>query len=145
MASMLRATTVAIIASAGFTLTGCAGDGGGYNMNMFGATTTASIPEKPAVDPACVSLTSQIDTLKKEGVADKIEKAAAKKYKMTQADLTKAAQLNKATADFQARCSSLTPAQATGTVRPQGEATAQTAPTQTIAAAPAMPAVSGGE
>ena len=42
-------------------------------------------PERPKVDPACVTLTSQIDTLRKEGIADRVEKAAAKKYKMTPA------------------------------------------------------------
>lgn len=109
MASNIRAISYALVAAFGITLAGCANDGSGGGL--FGATTTASLPEKPKVDPACVSLTSQIDTLKKEGVADKVEKAAAKKYKMTQADLTKAAQLNKANADFQARCATTTTAQ----------------------------------
>ena len=39
----------------------------------------------------------------------KIEKAAAKKYKMTAADLKKADQLTKANADFQQRCSTIPP------------------------------------
>jgi hypothetical protein len=42
-------------------------------------------------------------------VADKIEKAAVKKYKMTNADLAKADQLTKANAEFQLRCSTITP------------------------------------
>ena len=61
------------------------------------------------VDPACVTLASRIEALRKEGIADKIEKAAAKKYKMTQADLAKADQLTKANADFQFRCSTIMP------------------------------------
>ena len=61
----------------------------------------------PKVDPACIALTSRIEGLRKEGIADKIEKASAKKYKMTQADLGKADQLTKANAEFQARCSTL--------------------------------------
>ena len=101
MASLTRTTSLATAAALGLLLAGCAGDGAG----MFGATTTASLPERPKVDPACVTLTSQIDTLRKEGVADRVEKAAAKKYKMTPADLTKAAQLNKANADFKDKCS----------------------------------------
>lgn len=101
-----RATLLGIAASFALLLAGCANDGGG----MFGATTTASLPEKPKVDPACVTLTSQIDGLRREGVADKVEKAAAKKYKMTPADLTKAAQLNKANAEFQGKCSATTTA-----------------------------------
>jgi len=70
---------------------------------------TASIPEQPRIDPACVTLTAQIDALRKDGIQDKIEKAAAKKYRMTALDLAKADQLNKANADFQARCSTLAP------------------------------------
>ena len=67
------------------------------------ADSSASAEAK--VDPACVALTSRIEGLRKEGIADKIEKASAKKYKMTQADLTKADQLTKANAEFQVRCS----------------------------------------
>jgi hypothetical protein len=68
----------------------------------------AAAPE-PKVDPACVSLISRIEALRKEGVADKIEKAATKKYKMTKADLTKADQLTKVNAEFQLRCTTVTP------------------------------------
>ena len=70
----------------------------------------------PKVDPACIALTSRIEGLRKEGIADKIEKASAKKYKMTQADLTKADQLTKANAEFQARCSQLSPKPTTAQV-----------------------------
>lgn len=101
MVSLTRAASFAVFAAFGLMLAGCAGEAG----NMFGATTTASIPEKPKVDPACVTLTAQIDSLRNEGIADKVEKAAAKKYKMTQADLGKAAQLNKANAEFKDKCS----------------------------------------
>jgi hypothetical protein len=58
-------------------------------------------------DPACVALVSRIEALRKDGIPDKIEKAAAKRYKMTQADLSKADQLTKANAEFQARCSTV--------------------------------------
>jgi len=112
MASLIHATSLAITASLAVMLGGCANDGSStFGSNLFGAsssTTTASIPEKPRTDPACFSLATQIDTLKKEGIADKVEKAAAKKYKMTAADMGKAAQLNRANADFQAKCSTLT-------------------------------------
>jgi hypothetical protein len=33
-------------------------------------------------DPACVALVSRIEALRKDGIPDKIEKAAAKRYKM---------------------------------------------------------------
>ncbi len=67
---------------------------------------TASAPEA-RIDPVCVSLVSRIDTLRREGVGDKIEKAAAKRYKMTSADLGKVDQLTKANAEFQMRCSTV--------------------------------------
>lgn len=102
------------LAAAALIVAGCSNFGEGL-LN------TASIPEPqaPRVDPACVTLTAQIDSLRKDGVQDKIEKAAAKKYKMTPLDLAKADQLNKANADFQARCSTLQPkAQQTAAAQP---------------------------
>ena len=109
MASIIHATSLAVTTSLALILGGCANDGSStFGSTMFNATTTASIPEKPRTDPACFALISQIDALKKEGIAEKVEKAAAKKYKMTAADLNKAAQLNRSNADFQSKCSTLT-------------------------------------
>jgi hypothetical protein len=108
----------------GIALAGCA------NSGLLGSNfSTASLPE-PKVDPACVMLTAQIDTLRKEGIVDKVEKAAAKKYKMIVADLVKADQLNKANAEFQSKCSTITPR------------TAMTSASLAPAAAAAKPAVS---
>jgi hypothetical protein len=145
MASIIHATTLAVTASLALMLGGCANDGSStFGSNMFGATTTASIPEKPRTDPACFTLTSQIDTLKKEGIAEKIEKAAAKKYKMTAADLNKAAQLNRSNAEFQAKCSTLTTAMASPAAT--DTATVQT-PTPHVQAAvtSSEPVYSGGQ
>jgi hypothetical protein len=145
MASIIRVTALAAAAAFSLTLAGCANDG---STNLFGPMTTASIPEKPKVDPACVALNSQIDALKKEGVDAKIEKAAIKKYKMTQADLTKASQLNKANAEFQAKCSTMTqtamvtPATATSST---GATTASAAPMARVRAAEASDATAGGQ
>lgn len=137
MAPLTRATALALATSLSLMLVGCANDGGG----MFGATTTASLPEKPKVDPACVTLTSQIDVLRKEGIAEKVEKAAAKKYKMTVTDLNKAAQLNKANAEFQGKCSaSMTTAMADA---PAGSET-RAVRTQAAVSASA-PVMSGGQ
>jgi hypothetical protein len=86
-------------------LGGCSGGiGDMFGASNAGAATTASIPETPKADPACATLVSQIDGLKKEGVADKVAQAAAKKYKMNTADLGKADQLNKANGEFQMKC-----------------------------------------
>lgn len=135
MASNIRAVSYALVAAFGISLAGCANDGGG----MFGATTTASIPEKPKVDPACVQLAAQIDTLKKDGAVEKLEKAAAsKKHKMTQADLSKVAQLNKANSEFQARCTTMTTAQ----LAPAAGQAPSNSPAQTATSA-SQPAVAG--
>lgn len=108
MYSKLRVSALAIIGSV--SLAGCAGGG----LEMFGGgassdVTTSSVGQAQAqrVDPACGNLAVEIDTLRREGVADKIDRAAAKKYKMTSADLGKASQLNKANGEFQAKCSTL--------------------------------------
>ena len=104
MSFILRASSQALVL-ASVMLAGCAGDSGNlFTTGTIGpteGTPVATAPE-PKIDPACVSLVSRIETLRKEGIADKIEKASAKKYKMTQSDLTKADQLVKANAEF--RC-----------------------------------------
>ncbi len=102
-------------------LAGCA--------DQIGGLTTSSVEpavSAPKADAVCAPLAQQINALRSEGIADKVAKAAVKKYKMTTADLTKADQLNKANADFQAKC---------GTVPPVQSAAAAPAP-----AAPAAPA-----
>jgi hypothetical protein len=108
MFKMLQAP--AIIIAGAVLLAGCAETatvfGGGSNL------TTASVVEPPKTDPACLSLASQIDGLKKEGIADKVAQASIKKYKMTTADLAKADQLNRTNTEFQAKCSTVKPAPA---------------------------------
>lgn len=109
MSSLTRAASA--LALAGVLLAGCANEGGGLfttgSLNSNDQTPVAKA--EPKVDPACVALVSRIETLRKEGVADKIERAATKKYKMTNADLAKADQLTKANNEFQVRCSTITP------------------------------------
>jgi len=116
---MLATLRVPMAALAGsLVLAGCAGGNDMFNFNGSSATTTpvttSSVPAQPRMDPACPSLSAQIDNLRRDGVAEKIEKAAAKKYKMTPADLTKADQLTKANAEFATKCSTL-PRSATAT------------------------------
>jgi hypothetical protein len=130
MASVIRAASAALVL-AGVTLAGCAGDGSDnmFTTGALGTQQTAAAPE-PKVDPLCVTLVSRIEGLRKEGVADKIEKAAIKKYKMTATDLSKADQLTKANAEFQLRCSTIMPKATTAQV-------SSSTPVTTAAAAPA--------
>jgi PBP1b-binding outer membrane lipoprotein LpoB len=111
MFSSVRASSALVLAT--LLLAGCASEGGGFsNPFTTGSVANTDTPQAtaaPRVDPQCVALVSRIETLRKDGISEKIEKAAAKKYKMTAADAAKADQLNKANADFQARCSTITP------------------------------------
>lgn len=120
----------AVLLSGAALVAGCA-----ENSTVFGGSnlTTASVPEAPKTDPACVTLASQIDGLKREGIADKVAQASIKKYKMTTADLAKADQLNRTNSEFQARCSMVKPAQ-TAAATP-----APIAPAVAKAAKPAAP------
>jgi hypothetical protein len=117
---MIRAVAKAIaLAGVAVALAGCAGDG---SDSIF--TTGALGSSEPKIDPMCMTLASRIETLRKEGIAEKIEKAAAKKYKMTQSDLNKADQLTKANADFQLRCSTIMPKSAMAEPAPEPTAPA---------------------
>lgn len=98
-------------------------------------STAGIAPEKVAsqqaakVDPACVSLASQIETLRKDGAAERLEKAATGKgasVQVKRATLAKQSELNKANADFQMKCGPKIPA-------PQTAQTAPAAPVTTTA------------
>ena len=105
MTIIKRASSQALVL-AGVLLAGCAMEGSDGLFTTGSLTGQAAADQK--ADPTCVTLASRIETLRKDGIPDKIEKAAAKRYKMTQADLGKADQLTKANAEFQARCSTVT-------------------------------------
>ena len=127
----------AIIAIGSITLAGCAGS------DLFGSSssgsdvTTSSLTGQQAqkVDPACGNLALEIDTLRRDGVAEKVEKASAKKYTMKPADLAKADKLNKANADFQAKCSTLPRTAATPPPAPASAAAAAKAAAPAVKAA----------
>ena len=117
MAIYKRASAALVLE--GVLLAGCA-EG---NDGIFTTGSLTGSPQETKVDPACVTLASRIQALRKDGIPDKIEKAAAKRYKMTQADLGKADQLNKANAEFQARCSTVKTAPVTAELPPSDKAT----------------------
>jgi hypothetical protein len=131
MLATLRVPTLILVGT--LALAGCA------NMEGFGnsSMTTASVAPQPKIDPACIVLASQIDTLRGEGVPDKIAKAATNKYKMKSADLVKADQLNKANAEFQAKCSTLPPRPDQSASASPPASAAGGPPVQTVAKAPA--------
>jgi hypothetical protein len=110
MAKVHRAAAGALLL-ASVALAGCSGEAAeGIFTGSLGNTTAQKTPVAEAkVDPLCVSLVARIDQLRREGIGDKIEKAAGKRYKMTQSDLGKADLLVKANAEFQLRCSTITP------------------------------------
>jgi hypothetical protein len=128
MAIIKRASSQALVL-AGVMLAGCAMEGSDGLFTTGSLTGSASQAAADAkADPACVTLASRIESLRKDGITDKIEKAAAKRYKMTQSDLGKADQLNKANAEFQAKCSNVTPRPVTAEAPAATEPAAKAAP-----------------
>ena len=111
-----------IITFSALILGGCAQNGN--------PLTTASLSQpkvaKPATfDPACVSLTAKIDGLRNEGTMGRIAKIAQGKravIRVKRTALAKAAELDQANAEFQAKCSTVKPAMSagvhSGTARP---------------------------
>jgi hypothetical protein len=125
--------TLGIAALAATLVCGCA-DGG------IGLTTASTSPETSTAalraDPMCSSLANQIEALKSDGTIGRLEKAAVGKsdsVRIKRDALLKQTELNKANADFRARCGPKIPKQA---------AAASTTPTtaaasKTVAAAAA--------
>ena len=112
---------------------GCAQDGSLTANNLNTSSIDQSAAKSMAKsDPACLTLASQIEALNRDGTADKVSKAALKKYKLKTEDLAKADELNKANTEFQTRCSNYPP-------RPV-VATATTPSTSTTATTTTTPA-----
>ena len=111
MASLYRASIIACVAATGFGLAGCANEGSMSSMfptsAIGGSTETVAAVVAPKIDPACTTLAGQIDGLRREGTIDRLEKVADGKGANVQVQRTalkKQAELNKANADFQAKC-----------------------------------------
>lgn len=122
----------------------CANDGSMIGSSLTTSSVDATQQAKaaaPKVDPACIQLAAQIDGLRKEGVVERAEKASAGKtanVQVKRASLAKLAELDKANADFQAKCSNTpAPATAVAPAAPAAPASAASATTATPAAAPA--------
>jgi hypothetical protein len=121
-------------------LAGCSSSGGG----LFGSNplTTQSISTSPTgapavaaapkIDPACYSLAQRIETLRRDGLTERLEKAANGKSStvaVKRTSLAQAAELDRANAEFQAKCSTLgpRPVQTTAQVAPMGATGANSA------------------
>jgi hypothetical protein len=124
-------------------LAGCANDGSLSTGLNTGSVNPATAQAAKSQEALCLTLASQIEALNTEGVSDKVSKAAAKKYKLKAADLTKADELNKANTEFQGKCSSYPPrVAATAPIEPVTKDTAAAAKeAPKVAAAKAKPAV----
>jgi hypothetical protein len=111
---------------------GCANDG-----SLTSGLNTSSIDQPGAnaqsakSDPACLTLTAQIEALNRDGTADKVSKAAAKKYKLKTEDLAKADELNKANTEFQTKCSPYPPRPVVATTTTPATTTTTTTTTTT--------------
>ncbi len=114
---MERYITIGVGLMLAALLAGCANQnsvlGNGANVTT---SSVAPVPPvqmaAPKVDPACISLTAKIDTLRKDGVAERIEKISTgktAKVSVKRDALAKMTELDKANAEFQAKCSTLSP------------------------------------
>lgn len=127
-------------------LAGCASDGSSFPTGSL-AGDGDKVAAAPKVNPACVELTSRIDTLRKEGSIERLEKASAGKgasVQVKRTSLAKQAELNKAYGEYQAKCSTITPAQAAAaspaTTAPAAQTAAIAPPTSSISKASASTA-----
>ena len=104
-------TRTALVLAAIGLLGGCAADTAGITTSAVDPK-TGPVTASAKVDPACVTLMSQIDGLRKDGVTERVEKAAKGKsatINVKRASLAKMTELDKANAEFQAKCSTLAP------------------------------------
>lgn len=111
----------------GAVLAGCASDdmAGMFSTAAIAPPAPAAAPAAPAaaprVDTACLQLAGQIDQLKKDGTIEKLEKVADGKSTSVQvkrAALAKQAELNKANAEYVAKCGPAGAKTAAATVTP---------------------------
>jgi hypothetical protein len=111
--------TIAIVALT-VMAAGCSQDGtvfpGSGGLNTSSVDSSSQSGSKS--NPLCLTLASQIDALNKEGIPDKVSKAALKKYKLKGSDIAKADELNKANSEFQTKCSEYPPAPTVAAVLP---------------------------
>jgi hypothetical protein len=121
MTANLTKLTAAALAT--LSLAACADGSTGLLSTASLGTTAPVAAAAPQPDQACVALTARIDALRREGVVERVEKASTGKSKtvnVKRESLAKVTELDKANAEFQAKCAlPLT----TASVRPAASAT----------------------
>lgn len=135
--TMHQSSAILTLAACGtLLLAGCSSSSGGLfgsnplTTQSIPATTSNTVAATPKVDPACYSIAQRIETLRRDGLTERLEKAAAGKstnVSVKRTSLQQAAELDKANAEFQAKCSAFgqRPMQAQAQIAPG--ATAPTA------------------
>lgn len=97
----------ALLCAAG--LTGCSDSGIlGNPLTTQSINTAKAVPAAPAVDPNCYALSQRIELLRRDNFTERIEKASIGKsttVSVKRASLAQAAELDKANAEYQAKCS----------------------------------------
>ena len=132
---MMRSMTVILAVGATLTLGACA------DSSIFGDSafqSTAALPAKPMVDPSCQALSTRIEAMRRDGVVDRAEAVAKGKgtnVKVKRESLAQLAELDKANAEFQSKCSTLPRAVTAPTPR-QVAAAAQNSDTREDASVP---------
>ena len=135
---MTARSNLIYVAAMACAVAGCANDGSLSTGLNTGSVNPATAQAAKSQEALCLTLASQIEALNTEGVSDKVSKAAAKKYKLKAADLTKADELNKANTEFQTKCSSYPPRVATTAIDP-GSAAATPPKTAAAKVKPPVP------
>lgn len=125
---MKHVTAATIVCAA--MMAGCAADSVGLTTSAIDGKSAPSTTATAKVDPACVTLLSQIDQLRKDGVVDRAQQVANKGKTSTvnvkRESLSKLTELDRINAEYQAKCSTISPA----------ATTAQAAASQPVKATP---------
>lgn len=125
----MRVITLTLTLGATLALGACASNDSFLGLASEPQAPTAALPAKPKIDPACAALAGRIDELRRDGVVERVEAAAKGKgssVSVKRASLSQIAELEKANADFQAKCSTV-PRAAVAPVQPTQPAPAPAA------------------
>ncbi len=119
--------------SVALAVAGCASDPGSSLMTASVQRPETKKVSRPAINPACVTLATQIRAIREDGTPERVRAAGEGKTKMVsvkRASLSKVAELDRLNAEFQAQCS-IYPLQTAAAPPAAPTATIQTAPVST--------------